>query len=258
MCIRDSPIIVHPDVRRMLMTQRALIEGSRALALWTAQALDVSEHHADPHIRQQADDFVALMTPVVKAFLTDMGSECANLGLQVFGGHGYIRDNGQEQLVRDARITQIYEGTNGVQAMDLLGRKVLHSRLFERFSEPVSAYLAAGSGNAALAEFIAPVAGAFARLDNVTRMLMTRAATNPEETGAAAVDYLRLFSLTALGFLWARMADVSLPQGNAEFHKAKLTTARFFMQKLLPQTAALEAAILAGPSSVMELEAAGF
>ena len=142
-CKPADPIIVHPDVRRMLMTQRALTEGCRMLALWTAQALDVSERHPDPAVRKQADDIVALMTPVVKAFLTDVGSEVANLGVQVLGGHGFIRANGQEQYVRDVRITQIYEGTNGVQSMDLLGRKVLHLNLFKSFASPVQDFIAA-------------------------------------------------------------------------------------------------------------------
>ena len=253
-----DPIIVHPDVRRMLLTQKALTEGCRMLALWTAQALDVSERHDDPAIRQQADQFVALLTPVVKAFLTDTGSEAANLGVQVFGGHGYIRANGQEQLLRDARITQLYEGTNGIQALDLLGRKVLQLRLLTSFSDPLAAFIAEQRGNAAMAEFIAPLGNALALLRQAADDIASRAAKNPDEVGAAANDFLRLFALTALAYLWARAAAVAIPKSNDAFYRAKLTTARFYMQRILPQTLSLHAAIMAGASPVMELDEAMF
>ena len=180
-----DPIIVHPDVRRMLMTQRALTEGCRMLALWTAQALDVSERHADAAVRKQADDMVALMTPVVKAFLTDSGVEVANIGVQVLGGHGFIRANGQEQYARDVRITPIYEGTNGVQAMDLLGRKVLHLELFGTFATPVESFVERHEGDERLAEFVEPLAASFDLLEDATRVIRERAGTHPEETGAA-------------------------------------------------------------------------
>lgn len=253
-----DPIIAHPDVRRMLMTQRALVEGCRMLALWTAQALDVSERHPGPAARREADDFVALMTPVVKAFLTDSGSEVANLGVQVLGGHGFIRANGQEQYVRDVRITQIYEGTNGIQSADLLGRKILHLDLFGSFAAPVTQFVDAREGDDSLAEFIAPLAAAFDLLEDATRVIRERAASHPEEAGAAAVDYMRLFGLTALAHLWARAAEVSLPKSNDDFHRAKLATARFFMQRVLPDTAALHAKIMAGAGSVMEMDEAMF
>jgi len=249
-----DPIIVHPDVRRMLMTQRALVEGCRMLALWTAQALDVSERHEDVSVRREADALVQLMTPVVKAFLTDCGSEVANIGVQVMGGHGFIRANGQEQYVRDVRVAQLYEGTNGVQAMDLLSRKVLHLGLFESFARPVKALLAVEDD--ALAEFTAPLAAAFDHLEDATRLIRER--TEPEEAGAAAVDYLRLFAFTALAYLWARAAQVSLPRSHDDFHRAKLATARFFMQRILPDAAALHAKIVAGAAPVMELDEAMF
>ena len=249
-----DPIIVHPDVRRMLMTQRALVEGCRMLALWTAQALDVSERHEDVSVRQEADALVQLMTPVVKAFLTDCGSEVANIGVQALGGHGFIRANGQEQYVRDVRVAQLYEGTNGVQAMDLLSRKVLHLGLFESFARPVKALLAVEDD--ALAEFTAPLAAAFDHLEDATRLIRER--TEPEEAGAAAVDYLRLFAFTALAYLWARAAQVSLPRSHDDFHRAKLATARFFMQRILPDAAALHAKIVAGAAPVMELDEAMF
>ena len=252
-----DPIIVHPDVRRMLMTQRALVEGCRMLALFTAQALDVSEHHADPQARKAADDVVALMTPVVKAFLTDAGSDVANLGVQVLGGHGFIRSNGQEQHVRDVRITQIYEGTNGIQSMDLLGRKVLHLNLLEAFSKPVADYIAA-AGEGPLSEFVNPLSAAHDLLEDATQTIRQNAASHPDEIGAAAADYMRLFALTSLAYLWARAAEVSLPKSNDDFYRAKLATARFYMQRILPQAASLHAAITAGASPVMELDEAMF
>lgn len=253
-----DPIIVHPDVRRMLLTQRALVEGCRALAVWTAQALDVSERHADAAVRQQAEVFVALMTPVVKAFLTDTGSEATNLGLQVLGGHGYMRANGQEQLVRDARITQIYEGTNGVQSLDLLGRKVLHLDLLKAFRDPASRLLSKLEGNQQLAEFTLPVAAALDLLEDATETLRQRVPSAPQEVSACATDYMRLFALTALGHLWVRAAEVAYPRSNEAFYSAKLATARFYMQRILPQTAGLHAMIMAGAAPVMDLEEASF
>ena len=253
-----DPIIAHPDVRRMLMQQRALTEGCRMLALWTAQALDVSEHHPDPAARKQADDMVALMTPVVKAFLTDCGSEVANLGIQVLGGHGFIRANGQEQYVRDVRITQLYEGTNGVQSADLLGRKILHLGLFNRLEEPVRAFLNQHAQDEALAEFTTPVAAAFDHLEDATRHLIEAARSNPEEPGAAAVDYMRLLALTAVGYLFARAAGVSLSRSSDDFYRAKLATARYFMQRILPETASLHARIIAGAAPVMDMDEAMF
>jgi butyryl-CoA dehydrogenase len=253
-----DPIIVHPDVRRMLMQQRALTEGCRMLALWTAQALDVSEHHPDPAARKSADDIVALMTPVVKAFLTDCGSEVANLGIQLLGGHGFIRTNGQEQYVRDVRITQIYEGTNGIQSADLLSRKILHLGLFDCFAAPVSGFVKANEADAVMADFVNPLSAAFDHLEDATQLLMERARRNPDEQGAAAVDYMRLFALTALAYLYARAAEVSLPRSNEDFYRAKLATARFYMQRILPETASLHAKIVAGAAPVMELDEAMF
>ncbi|MFN4143126.1 acyl-CoA dehydrogenase C-terminal domain-containing protein [Aestuariivirga sp.] len=253
-----DPIIVHPDVRRMLMTQRALTEGCRMLALWTAQALDVSERHPEPAKRRQADDLVALMTPVVKAFLTDAGSDVANLGVQVLGGHGFIRANGQEQYVRDVRITQIYEGTNGIQSADLLSRKILHLGLFGSFAAPVRAFVTAHEEDEQLADILRPLAAAFDLLEDSTSLIREAAAVHPEEPGAAAADYLRLFALTAVAYLWARAAKASLPRSNESFYRAKLATARFFMQRILPDAAALHARIAAGAGVVMEMDEAMF
>lgn len=255
-----DPIVVHADVRRMLLTQRVLVEGCRALALWTAQALDVSERHEDPNARQNAADLVALLTPVVKAFLTDCGSEIANLGMQIFGGHGYIRANGQEQLVRDVRVTQIYEGSNGIQALDLVGRKLAQDqgRPMRNFLQQISTHIAAKKSDAAMVEFIEPLAKALARLQQATVAIAEHGPANPDEAAAAATEYLRLFALTATAYLWARMAELSIGKQDDAFYRAKLGTARFYMERILPQTGALLSAIMAGSSTMMEFNAADF
>jgi len=268
-----DPIIVHPDVRRMLLTQKAYVEGMRALAAWVAIELDVSLKHPDPERREEADDLVALLMPIVKAFFTDAGFEAANLGVQVMGGHGYIREHGMEQLVRDARITQLYEGANGIQALDLVGRKMpMHAgRLLRRFFHPVERFIAeAGQADPRMAEFVMPLAKAFARLQQLTLHVAQQGMAKPEEAGAAASDYLRIFALVALGYMWARTAQAALAKADAadgadgdadpeaSFYKAKLATARFYMARVLPQHTANAAAIMAGAKPLMELEAAAF
>jgi butyryl-CoA dehydrogenase len=249
-----DPILVHPDVRRMLLTMRANIEGGRALVGWVAHALDVSERHPDAGAREAADELVSLLTPVVKAYLTDMGSECANLGLQVFGGHGYIREHGMEQLVRDARICQIYEGANGIQAMDLVGRKLglRTGRLLRRFFHPLAAYLETHRDDAALEEFVVPLGKAFSRLQLATATIAGRGLRDPDEAGAAASEYLRLFALVALGYLWCRSAEAAAAGGahTDAFYRAKRHTAAFFFQRLLPHTGALFAAIMGGTGAI--------
>jgi len=258
-----DPIIVHPDVRRMLLTMRAYTEGARALAYWVGMQLDVAAKHPDAAARQEADDLVALMTPIVKAFLTDSGFDVANLGMQVFGGHGYIRENGMEQLSRDARIAQLYEGTNGIQALDLVGRKLGTGtgRLLRRFFHPVQAFIEETQGEPPMAEFTLPLLKAFARLQQTTAWVAQQGLKDPEEAGAAASDYLRLFALVAIAYMWARMARIALDKqdgDDAEFYRAKLATARFYMTRLLPQHTAHAAALMAGKAPLMALEAAAF
>ena len=252
-----DPIVVHPDVRRMLMTMKAYIEGMRALAYWVGLQIDVAERHPDEARRAEAEDLLALMTPVIKGFCTDVGFEITNLALQCYGGHGYIREFGVEQFVRDARIAQIYEGTNGVQAMDLLGRKIPEGggRLAKRFFALAEGELRAASGNDAIADIVKPVAEALGLLQRTTGAVMTRALQNPEEVGAAAAEYLRLFGLVATGWMWVRVAKVAAEKGGAR-NDARLTTARFYVTRLLPQTTALAAQIAAGAAPVMALEAA--
>ena len=258
-----DPILVHPDVRANLLRMRAVTEGARALALWVGTALDTAERHPDPARRAEADDLVALMTPIVKAFLTDHGFAATNLGLQVFGGHGYIRETGIEQLVRDARIAQIYEGTNGIQALDLVGRKMgQHTgRLLRRFFHPVAGFLADSSDDPALGEFVAPLAKAFARLQRATAWLAQASLRDPEQAGAAASAYLRLFALVALAYLWARTAKIAMAKCGGErdaFYRAKLATARFYMARVLPETGALFAEMMAGAGPIMAVDEAWF
>jgi len=251
-----DPLFVHPDVRRMLLTQRAYVEGARALAGWLASEIDVYQRSQNPEEVQAAEDLVALLIPVLKSFGTDIGFECANLGVQVYGGHGYIREHGMEQYVRDARITQIYEGTNGIQALDLVGRKLPANmgRYLRRFFHPVAEYIEANKDNEQLAEFIAPLAKVFGRLQKATAFIAEKGLGNPDEAGAASVDYQRLFALTALAYLWTRMAGLALDKADGDeqlFYQAKIDTARFYMQRLLPQNGGLYGAILAGGKSMM-------
>jgi alkylation response protein AidB-like acyl-CoA dehydrogenase len=261
-----DPILVHPDVRRMLLTMRAITEGERALGYWIGMAIDRIARDPDPLARQAAEDLVALMTPIIKAYFTDQGSACTNLGVQVMGGHGYIREWGMEQLVRDARITQLYEGANGIQALDLVGRKLPahYGRCLRTFFHPVMAFIEQHQADAALAEFVLPLAKAFARLQQITLHVAQTGLRNPDEAGAASSDYLRLFALVAMAYIWARMAQVARARlsegadGDRSFYAAKIRTARFFMTKLLPETGALFAQIMAGAAPVMEFEDADF
>jgi len=258
-----DPIIVHPDVRRMLLTMKAYTEGARALAAWVSLALDRADRDPDPEAREEAEDFIGLMTPIIKAMITDNAFAVTNLGVQIFGGHGYIREWGMEQLVRDSRITMLYEGANGVQALDLVGRKMpmYNGRLLRRFFHPVDAWLRQHQDNPALQEFVSPVIKAFGRLQQVTALVAQKGMADPDEAGAAASEYLRAFGLVAMGYLWARIAEIALGRAGGDeamFYKGKLATARFYMARVLPETNALFANIAAGAKSLMELEAAAF
>jgi butyryl-CoA dehydrogenase len=206
-----------------------------------------------------ADDLVALMTPIVKAGLTDLGSEATNLALGVFGGAGYIRETGMEQLVRDARIAQIYEGTNGVQALDLVGRKLPEGagRLLRRFFHPAADVLAEAMADERIADVAVPAQAALERLRRATLWLAERALADREEAGAAATEYLRLFYLTALGVLWVRMARAAVERGDA-FGETKLQTARFYAARVLPETAGLLRQVTAGKATLMAPDAAAF
>jgi hypothetical protein len=245
-------IVAHPDVRRMLLSGRSFIEAARALAVWTALQMEIAARHPDPETRADADALVALLTPVIKAAFTDFGFETAVAAQQVFGGHGYIREWGMEQYVRDARIAQIYEGTNGVQAMDLVTRKIGldGGALVRRFFALVRADLDAAEPAAGVA-LTAPVTEALARLESATAHLQAAAAS---DAGAAATDYLRLFALVAFGWMWVRMAAAA-PLGDAAtgIERRKPALARFFVERTLPQTAALREVIGASADSTMAL-----
>jgi alkylation response protein AidB-like acyl-CoA dehydrogenase len=258
-----DPLIVHPDVRRMLLTMRANNEGCRALCVWVAQAMDRAKHAADPVERAEAEEFVALLTPVVKALFTDYGFESANLAMQVYGGHGYIRDHGIEQFVRDARIAMIYEGTNGIQALDLVGRKLPANmgRSLRRFFHPVSEFIEAHGEHPFLGKMVQGYARAFGALQLATAYIAEKGMSDPEEAGAAATDYLRLFGLVALGFMWVRMAVIAVDKmggDEADFYQAKIATARFYMERILPQAGSLLFTIKSGKASMMDMEEAAF
>ena len=252
-----DPIIVHPDVRRMLLTMKALNEGGRAFSSYVALQLDIAKFSDDAEARQRADAQVALLTPVAKAFLTDMGLETTVHGQQVFGGHGFIREWGQEQLVRDCRITQIYEGTNGIQALDLVGRKVVGSggELYRNFADEVRGFIA--SAGQELAEFIEPLQAALDNLDDLTAWVLEQAKQNPNEIGAASVEYLHVFGYTAYAYMWAMMARAALGKDDA-FYRSKLGTARFFFARLLPRIHSLTASVRAGSDSLYLLAAEEF
>ncbi len=257
-----DPIIVHPDVRRLLLTARAYAEGGRAFATWVALQSDLLKH-PDEAVAKDADDLMALMTPVVKAFMTDNGFTAASGCLQVFGGHGYIAEWGIEQMVRDARINMIYEGTNTIQALDLLGRKVLsdNGARMRKFAKLIGAFVAANKDDPAMKEFVEPLADLGDKVTKLTMELGMKAMQSPDEVGAAAVDYLRVLGHLIYAYFWARMAKVALAKladGGAAvdpFYKAKLATARFYFAKLLPETASAFRTARAGSGVLMELEA---
>ena len=250
-------IIAHPDVRRMLLTQRAYAEGARAFTYWMALEIDKELSHPDEAVRKAAADNVALLTPIVKAFLTDNAFECTNHGVQVFGGHGFITDNGMEQYVRDARITQIYEGTNGVQALDLLGRKVLGDMgaKLRAFGDIVKTFVEEHGVNPAMQEFVNPLGDIGDKVGKLTMEIGMKAMQNQDEVGAASVPYQRVVSHMVFAYFWARMAKIALEkQGQDDFYKAKLATARFYFAKLLPETAGYIRQARAGVASLNEMQ----
>ncbi len=260
-----DPIIVHPDVRRMLLTMKAFNEGNRALAYFTAQLLDTEHLSQDAAERERAADLLAFLTPICKAFMTETGQEVTNLGMQVYGGHGYIREWGMEQLVRDCRIAQIYEGTNGIQALDLLGRKVLGSqgKLLRGFTKLVHQLCQAQAEHPQLKGQVAQLAALNAQWGELTQQVGLAAMKNADEVGAASVDYLMFSGYVTLAYFWLRIALVAREKldagsGEAAFYEAKLATADFYFSRLLPRTAAHAAAIQAGAAGLMSLSAEQF
>jgi alkylation response protein AidB-like acyl-CoA dehydrogenase len=256
-----DPIIVHPDVRKMLLTAKAYADGGRALQIFCTLLLDKAHHHPDEKVRKNSDELVALLTPIVKAFITDNGHIATNACMQVFGGHGFIKEWGMEQYVRDNRINMIYEGTNTVQSLDLLGRKVLSNNgaTLKKFGKLVAALVEEEGVNEKMAEFINPLAYLGDQITKFTTEIGFKGYQNPDEVGAAAVDYLRVAGHLVFAYLFARMAQVSLraiAAGSTDpFYTAKLQTARFYFAKLFPETATLMRTARAGSKVLMDTEA---
>ena len=255
-------IIEHADVRRMLMTQKALIEGSRVLTYFAGMQMDKAKYHPDPAEQARAADLLAILTPIVKAFVTDMAVEVTGLGIQVHGGYGYVRETGVEQFYRDTRIACIYEGTNGVQALDLLGRKVLGSggQLARLLGGLIGAFCQNHAGYEEMADFVPRLAGLLKEWSEATEQVAQRATRDPDEVGAAAVDYLQFTGYLCLAWCWAKMAAVSIAAlknapADPGFYEAKLATARFFFTRLLPRAEAHLDALQAGAGTVMDLPA---
>src|SRR6516164_2984790 len=255
-----DPIVVHPDVRRILMSIRAFNEAARALVMWTALKSDVAHRSDDEKERKSADDHMGLLTPVIKGVLTDSGFANAVLAQQIFGGHGYIAEHGMEQFVRDARIAQIYEGTNGIQALDLVGRKLGKDggRAIMAFFNEVQTYLKERTGSDDMNVYLKPLGQSLAHLQEASMWFMQNAIAKPDNAGAGSYDYMHLFGLVALGYMWCRIAEAALAKspkanGSAARLNAKLVTARFFMERMLPETATRLARIQAGAGSTMEL-----
>ena len=257
-----DPIIVHPDVRKMLLTAKAYAEGGRALATYCAVLLDKEMYHPDEVMRKESGEILSLLTPIVKAFITDNGHISTNACMQVFGGHGFIKEWGMEQFVRDNRINMIYEGTNTIQSLDLLGRKVLSNNgaTLKKFGKLIGALVVEEGVNEKMAEFINPLAMLAEQMTKFTTELGFKGFQNPDEVGAAAVDYLRVAGHLVFGYFWARMAQVALREianGNTDkFYIAKLQTARFYFAKLLPETATLMRTARSGAKSLMETDEA--
>ena len=257
-----DPIIVHPDVRKMLLTARAYAEGGRALGMWTSLQLDKELTSDDEDVRKESAEMVALITPIIKAFITDNAWISTSHCMQVFGGHGYIAEWGMEQYVRDARINMIYEGTNTIQSLDLLGRKVLadNGAKLRKFGKMVQEFVEAEGTNEAMQEFINPLADLGEKVVKLTTEVGMKAFGNQDEVGAAAVDYLRVVGHLVFGYFWARMAKVALEKESSgdPFYKAKLATARFYFAKLLPETASLIRTARAGLPTLVEMEESWF
>ncbi|MCB1856345.1 MAG: acyl-CoA dehydrogenase C-terminal domain-containing protein [Halieaceae bacterium] len=255
-----DPIIVHPNVRRMLLTQKAFVEGSRAFLYFLAQQGDIVDA-GDEEQAKAADDLMALLTPIGKAFVTETGYEAANIGVQVYGGHGFIREWGMEQIVRDARISMLYEGTTGIQALDLLGRKVIGSggKLLLGFTSIIDEFCAANEG----AEFVSELKAYKDEWLGLSMKIGEAAMQNPDEAGSASVDYLMYSGYVTLAYFWARMALVAQrkieeAQGDVSFYEAKLMTARFYYERLLPRTVSLKQTMLSGADNLMQMPEALF
>jgi len=259
-----DPILVHPDVRRLLMDSRAVLEAGRAFLFWTALQGDLARRHPDEAVRQKADDYMALLTPVLKGFLTDRGFKVASDALQVHGGSGFTEHFPASQHLRDSRITLIYEGTNGIQALDLVGRKLAANggRAVMTFFAEIDAFTNAHDGDGELRPFVDALAAAKGQLQEATLWLMQNGVANPDSAAAASSDYLNLFGLTGLAYMWALMAKAALAKigaGDADpFYANKLAVGRYYLQRVLPDAGAHLAKLKTGAETVMALPAEAF
>ena len=257
---KADTLFVHPDVRRMLMECKALTEGMRALCLWGALQVDLAEKAQTEEERRQADDLISLLTPVIKGYGTDKGYEIATISQQVYGGHGYIREWGMEQYVRDARIAMIYEGTNGIQALDLVGRKLAQNggRAIQALFSVIAEEVAAAKQLPELNDYAGRFEQVTGELQAATMWLMQNGLTNPDNAGAASVPYMHLMGIAAVGLMWLRMATaaqrmIAAGEGDAAFLNAKLTTARFYAERIMPDASALRRKIEGGAESMMAM-----
>ena len=260
-----DPIIVHPDVRRMLLTQKSIAEGGRALISYLAQLVDIGHAEKDEAIKADAETKLALLTPIAKAFLSELGFECTSHGVQIFGGHGFIKEWGMEQLMRDTKISCLYEGTTGIQALDLLARKIIgtNGEVLKPFSKDVTVFCQQNMDNPAMAEFIKPIMSYAKEWHELTVLIGGKAMKNPDEIGGASVDYLMYAGYVTLAFFWAKMAKVAqdkLAAGTTEtaFYEAKIKTAQFYMQRMLPRAKGHAACIANGVDSMMALDSEDF
>lgn len=260
-----DPIIVHPDVRRMLLTIKSFSEGFRAFAYYVAQQLDLSEHGKTDESKTQAKQLLALLTPICKGFMTELGFEAAHHGVQVFGGHGYIREWGMEQNQRDSRISTLYEGTTGIQALDLIGRKVLGTKgvLLSNFSTIIMEFCESQQNNQNMLEFTQPLKEVTTQWLVLAKTIGQSAAADPEEIGAASVDFLMFSGYTTLAYFWARMAQVSFEKlqqegADTDLYSTKINTAKFYFQRILPRTATLMLTIQSGAENLMQINAEQF
>tara|TARA_B100001250_G_scaffold105675_1_gene89141 strand:- start:221 stop:2029 length:1809 start_codon:yes stop_codon:yes gene_type:complete len=256
-----DPLIVHPDVRRMLMRSKTLIDSGRMLACWTALSIDKYEKEHDEKIRKEAHDLVELMTPVIKSLLTDYGVEITSDMLQIYGGHGYIKEYGMEQFYRDVRIAPIWEGTNGIQALDLAGRKMPQNmgRLLRRFFHPALDFIEKNKDDENLKEFIVPFSKALKGLQKTTMYMAQKGLSNPYEIGAAATDYLRQFGLVAMAYMWLLMLEVAFSKKEEDsYYENKIILARFFYERILPETLSRAITISSGSKTMMSLPDEGF
>jgi hypothetical protein len=260
-----DPIIVHPDVRRMLLTQKCIAEGGRALIGYLSQLVDITHVETNTNVKTDADNNLELLTPIAKAFLSELGFECTSHGVQIFGGHGFIKEWGMEQLMRDTKISCLYEGTTGIQALDLLARKILGSRgqILEPFMADVAAFCKDNAETPVMAEYVTTLSSYFEQWQSITRTVGKNAMSNADEIGGASVDYLMFAGYVTLAYFWAKMASVAQSKlqesdNDKAFYQAKIQTATFYFKRILPRAKGHAACIEGGADSIMAIASEDF